>query len=53
MSSQIISLAAQFADLGGPAGIAARLIEPSALTLLGVALAGVLVGRFLMGRNSD
>ena len=53
MTSQFISLAAQFADLGGPAGIAARLVEPSALTLLAIGLAGVLVGRFLMGRNSD
>ncbi|MBO6526518.1 MULTISPECIES: hypothetical protein [unclassified Erythrobacter] len=53
MSSQIISLAAQFADLGGPAGIAARLVEPSALTLLAAGLGGLLIGRFLIGRNAD
>lgn len=53
MSSQIISLAAQFADLGGPAGIAARLVEPGTLTLLVVGLTGLLVGRFLIHRNSD
>ncbi len=53
MSSQITSLAAQFADLDGPVGIAARLVEPSALTLLAVGTAGLLVGRFLLGRNQD
>lgn len=53
MSSQFISLAAQFADLGGPVGLAQRLVEPSSLTLVAVGLAGVLIGRFLLGRNSD
>ena len=53
MSSQFISLAAQFADLAGPQGIAARLAEPSGLALVTVGLLGVLVGRFVMGRNSD
>ncbi|WP_370031363.1 hypothetical protein [Qipengyuania mesophila] len=53
MTSQFISLAAQFADLGGPAGIAARLVEPSTLTLVAVGLAGVLIGRFLVSRNGD
>lgn len=53
MSSQFISLAAQFADLGGPAGLAARLVEPSTLTLVAVGLAGLLIGRFLVSRNED
>ncbi|WP_341712550.1 hypothetical protein [Erythrobacter sp.] len=53
MSNQVISLAAQFADLGGPAGIAARLTEPSGFVLIGIALAGLLVGRFLLNRNHD
>ena len=51
MTSQFISLAAQFADLGGPAGLAARLVEPSTLTLVAVGIAGVLVGRFMIGCN--
>ena len=51
MSSQFISLAAQFADLSGPAGTAARLQEPSALMILAVALGGIIVGRFLIGRS--
>lgn len=53
MSSQVISLAAQFADLHGPAGLAARLAEPSNLLLVGVALAGIVVGRFLLPRADD
>ncbi|MBX7482828.1 hypothetical protein [Qipengyuania qiaonensis] len=53
MTLPFVSLAAQFADIGGPIGLGARLAEPSALTLVAVGLAGVLVGRFLMGRNSD
>ncbi|MBX7495069.1 hypothetical protein K3172_04260 [Qipengyuania sp. 6B39] len=52
MTNQIISLSAQFADLGGPAGIAARLTEPSGLTMIGLALAGIVVGRFLLNRSS-
>ena len=51
MSSQFISLAARFADLSGPAGIAARLQEPSALMIVAVALGGIVVGRFLIGRS--
>ena len=51
MSSQFISLAAQFADLSGPVGIAARLPEPSALMIVAVALGGIFVGRFLIGRS--
>ncbi|WP_324828481.1 hypothetical protein [Qipengyuania zhejiangensis] len=53
MSSQVISLSAQFADMGGPAGLAARLSEPSGLVLIGVALAGIIVGRFLINRDHD
>ncbi len=53
MSSQITALAAQFADLGGPVGIAARLIEPSALTLIAIGVAGVVVGRFLIASHRD
>ncbi len=48
MSTQVFSLAAQFSDMGGVAGIAARLAEPSTATMLLVALAGVMVGRFLL-----
>lgn len=48
MSTQVISLAAQFSDMGGAAGIAARLTEPSSATMLLVALAGVVIGRFLL-----
>ena len=51
MSSQFISLAAQFADISGPVGIAARLQEPSALMIVAVALGGIVVGRFLLGRS--
>ena len=51
MFSQVTSLAAQFADLSGPAGLAARLGEPSALMLLAVGLAGLFIGRFLLGRH--
>lgn len=53
MSSQVISLAAQFADLGGPAGIAARLTEPSGLVLVGIALGGIIFGRFVLNRKHD
>ncbi|MFA6218990.1 MAG: hypothetical protein WC692_04325 [Erythrobacter sp.] len=53
MSNQLVSLAAQFADLGGPAGIAARLSEPSGVMLVGVALVGIVVGRFLLDRDQD
>ena len=51
MTSQFISLAALFADAGGPAGLSARLVEPSTLTLVAVGIAGVLVGRFMIGCN--
>ncbi len=51
MTSQFISLAAQFAELGGPAGLSALLVEPSMLPLVALASAGVLVGRFMIGRN--
>lgn len=53
MTLPIVSLAVQFADIGAPAGVGARLGEPSAWTLVAVGLAGILVGRFFMGRNSD
>lgn len=48
MSTQVFSLAAQFSDMGGSAGIAARLAEPSTATLLLIAIAGVVIGRFLL-----
>ncbi|BBI19184.1 MAG: hypothetical protein VXY04_11110 [Pseudomonadota bacterium] len=51
MSSQMISMAAQFADAAGPLGLSARLAEPSAITLVAIGIAGVVVGRFLLGRN--
>ena len=48
MSTQVFSLAAQFADMGGAAGLAARLAEPSTATMLAIAFAGLLIGRFLL-----
>lgn len=53
MTSQIISLATQFADLSGPAGVEARLSEPSGLVLIGVALVGIVIGRFVLHRSGD
>ena len=56
MSTQVFSLAAQFADLDGVTAIAARLGEPSTATLLAIAAAGLLIGRFLLpakGRAAD
>ena len=53
MTSQIISLAAQFADRTGAAGLAERLAEPSVLTVVVVGMAGVVIGRFLLGRGED
>jgi hypothetical protein len=53
MGIDLASLAAQLTDLGGTTGLFARLGEPSGATLVAVGLVGVLVGRFLMGRNAD
>ena len=53
MSTQVISLAAQFSDMGGAAGIAARLAEPSAATMVLVALAGLVIGRFLLSGKAS
>ncbi|WP_171033110.1 hypothetical protein [Qipengyuania marisflavi] len=53
MSSQIVSLAAQFADMSGAAGLAAQLSEPTLATMVAVGLAGILIGRFLLNRHAD
>ena len=53
MTLQFVSLATQVADIGGTTGISAQMVEPSASLLVVIGLAGVVVGRFLLGRNSD
>lgn len=53
MSTQVISLAAQFGELPEVEAMAARLTEPTTATIVLVALAGLLVGRFLIARSSN
>ncbi len=53
MTLQFVSLTAHIADIGGSTGIAVRMMEPSASLLIAIGLVGVVVGRFLLGRNSD
>ena len=51
MTLQFVSLAAHIANIGG--STAMQMVEPSAMVLVLIGLAGVVVGRFLLGRNPD
>ncbi|MBY8334192.1 hypothetical protein NCF85_00750 [Qipengyuania citrea] len=53
MTLQFVSLAAHIANIGGSTAMHMQMVEPSAMVLVLIGLAGVVVGRFLLGRNPD